>query len=162
MAGIQYRKGEIDFSMGDTIFVYIDGVTEATNWEEKLYGEERLGNILNNTDAESAKDICQKVKENVDAFVGEVPQFDDITMLCVRLGCTDDKEVMQMSEITVEATVANIEVVTEFVNARLEELNCSAKVQTQINIAIDELFRNIAHYAYYPNWRSNGACSGGE
>lgn len=55
-----------------------------------------------------------------------------------------------MKEITVNASVENIASVTEFVDAQLEELNCTAKTQAQINIAIDELFGNIAHYAYHP------------
>lgn len=55
-----------------------------------------------------------------------------------------------MKEITVPATVENISVVTAFVDEQLEELNCPMKAQTQIDIAIDELFGNIAHYAYHP------------
>lgn len=60
------------------------------------------------------------------------------------------KLVKKMKEITVPATVENIGVVTEFVDEQLEELNCPMKAQTQIDIAIDELFGNIAHYAYHP------------
>ncbi len=55
-----------------------------------------------------------------------------------------------MKELKVEATVENIEVVTDFVNEQLEELDCSMKIQMQIDIAIDELFSNIAYYAYAP------------
>ena len=55
-----------------------------------------------------------------------------------------------MNEITVAATVENIEVVTDFVNEQLEALDCPMKAQMQIDIAIDELFGNIAHYAYSP------------
>ena len=55
-----------------------------------------------------------------------------------------------MRELTINATVENIDRVTEFVNAQLEEHGCSLKVQTQIDIAIDELFGNIASYAYNP------------
>ena len=55
-----------------------------------------------------------------------------------------------MKELTVAATVENIEVVTDFVNQQLEELACPMKAQMQINIAIDELFSNIAHYSYNP------------
>ena len=53
-----------------------------------------------------------------------------------------------MKELTLAATVENIETVTEFVNAQLELLDCPIKAQMQIDIAIDELFGNIAHYAY--------------
>ena len=55
-----------------------------------------------------------------------------------------------MKELTVEAKTTNIEAVTDFVNEQLEALDCPMKAQMQIDIAIDELFSNIAHYAYNP------------
>lgn len=55
-----------------------------------------------------------------------------------------------MNELTIAATVENIEVVTDFVNQQLEALNCPMKAQMQIDIAIDELFSNIARYSYNP------------
>ena len=55
-----------------------------------------------------------------------------------------------MKELTVNATVENIEIVTDFVNEQLEALSCPMKAQMQIDIAIDELFGNIANYAYDP------------
>jgi anti-sigma regulatory factor (Ser/Thr protein kinase) len=55
-----------------------------------------------------------------------------------------------MKELTIAATVENIETVTDFVNRELEALDCPMKAQMQIDIAIDELFGNIAHYAYNP------------
>lgn len=56
-----------------------------------------------------------------------------------------------MQELTVSATIENIPVVTKFVDEQLEKMNCSLKAQMQIDIAIDELFGNIAHYAYRPD-----------
>ena len=56
-----------------------------------------------------------------------------------------------MRELTVDAIIENIEKVTDFVNEELEKLDCSPKAQIQIDVAIDELFGNIAHYAYNPN-----------
>ena len=55
-----------------------------------------------------------------------------------------------MKELTIDATVENITKVTAFVDEQLEELGCPMKAQIQIDIAIDELFGNIAHYAYNP------------
>lgn len=55
-----------------------------------------------------------------------------------------------MKELSIAATVENIETVTDFVNEQLEMLDCPMKAQMQIDIAIDELFSNIAHYAYNP------------
>lgn len=55
-----------------------------------------------------------------------------------------------MKELTINATLENIQTVTDFVDGQLEELGCSVKAQMQIDIAIDELFGNIVHYAYNP------------
>ncbi len=56
-----------------------------------------------------------------------------------------------MKELTIDATVENIERVTAFIEEQLEPLGCSMKARMQIAIAIDELFGNIAHYAYNPD-----------
>lgn len=55
-----------------------------------------------------------------------------------------------MDEITVDAVVENLDAITDFVDEKLEALDCPMKAMTQINIAIDELFSNIAYYAYSP------------
>lgn len=55
-----------------------------------------------------------------------------------------------MKELTVDAAIENIETVTNFINEELEQLNCPMKAQIQIDVAIDELFGNIARYAYNP------------
>ena len=83
MEGIRYRKFELQLAPGDTICLYTDGVTEATNAEEQLYGDERLQNLLNRQQGASAQAICEAIKADVDAFVGEAEQFDDITLLCL-------------------------------------------------------------------------------
>lgn len=146
MEDIKYKKNELKLSAGDEIFLYTDGVTEATNEDDALYGEERLLSFLNTLGDISSQEICNAVKKDVSRFVGETPQSDDITMLCLKYngGVT-------VKEMTIEATVANIEKVTDFVNEQLQEVGCPMKAQTQIDIAIDELFGNIAHYAYDPN-----------
>lgn len=56
-----------------------------------------------------------------------------------------------MKELTISARLENIETVTAFVDEQLEEMGCPMKAQMQIDIAIDELFSNIAHYAYTPD-----------
>ena len=83
MKGMKYKSGSITLMPGDKVFQYTDGVTEATNADEKLYGDERLSSVLNNADAVSVREVCEAVKADVDRFVGNAPQFDDITMLCL-------------------------------------------------------------------------------
>lgn len=83
MEGIRYRRFEMQLAPGDTIFLYTDGVTEATDASQQLYGENRLLAMMNGQAGKSARDVCEAVKADVDAFVGEAEQFDDITMLCL-------------------------------------------------------------------------------
>ena len=83
MEGIRYRKNELQLQPGDVIYLYTDGVTEAINGSEELYGEDRLLSILNAHVGDSVQDICDAVKADVDVFAEEAEQFDDITMLCL-------------------------------------------------------------------------------
>ena len=86
LAGIDtmcYRSGEMILNEGDKIFLYTDGVPEATNHENELYGSERLAKALNENKELDADQLIKKVKEDVDLFANGAPQFDDITMLCL-------------------------------------------------------------------------------
>lgn len=92
MEGIRYRANQIRLEPGDMLYLYTDGVTEATNMDNELYGEDRLLAILEkNTDADVCA-VCEAVKTDVDAFVGEAPQFDDITMLSLRYTLPEEEE----------------------------------------------------------------------
>lgn len=89
MPGINYENYEIDLAKGDKIFLYTDGVVEATNSNNELFKEERMLESLNKHKNKSPKDILKALKKDVDVFVGDAPQFDDITMLCVELKIDD-------------------------------------------------------------------------
>ena len=84
MEGVRYRKNELELAPGDAIYLYTDGVTEATDASNELYGEDRLHSILEKYKDAAPHVICDEVKRDVDAFVGEAPQFDDITMLSLK------------------------------------------------------------------------------
>lgn len=83
MEGIKYRAGSMMLEPGDKVFQYTDGVTEATNLQNELYGMNRLGAILNKVKDGTPDEILPAVKKDIDEFVGEADQFDDITMLCL-------------------------------------------------------------------------------
>ena len=84
MEGIKFREHEFELGHGDTLFCYTDGVTEATDAHNVLFGNDRLLEALNKDPDADAEQICKNVKESINEFVGEAPQFDDITMLCVK------------------------------------------------------------------------------
>jgi sigma-B regulation protein RsbU (phosphoserine phosphatase) len=81
MEGLKFRQHDFEMNPGDVLYVYTDGVPEATNARNELYGEERLLNVLNSNSDKSIEEILHEVKSDVDKFVGSAPQFDDITML---------------------------------------------------------------------------------
>lgn len=79
-----YQKTELQLMPGDQIYLYTDGVTEATDEAEQLYGEEHLLVTLNTHTDKDVQQLCAAVLESVDGFVGDAPQFDDITMLALQ------------------------------------------------------------------------------
>ena len=80
----QYSEYEMQLYPGDRLFVYTDGVPEAENKNQELYGTERMLAILNSMSlADTPRDIIEKVHEDIDQFVGGAEQFDDITMMCL-------------------------------------------------------------------------------
>ncbi len=83
MEGMRYKEGVIQLEPGDKIFQYTDGVTEATNAENELFGMERLQKSLSSVSKQSPEGILAKLKSDIDSFAGNAPQFDDITMLCL-------------------------------------------------------------------------------
>ena len=81
MEGTRYHEYEIQMEKGDSIFVYTDGVAEATNAENELFGTDRMLDALNQNPDASCEELLNNVRKEMDGFVKEAPQFDDITML---------------------------------------------------------------------------------
>ena len=83
MEGMRFRQHSFELHPGDRLFVYTDGVPEATNAENELFGNERMLDVLNSQPARKPHALLEAMKREIDVFVGEAPQFDDITMLCL-------------------------------------------------------------------------------
>lgn len=84
MEGSRYQEYELKLNRGDILYVYTDGVCEATNSNEELFGTDRMLEALNACESDLPLQILPAVKSRIDAFVGDAPQFDDITMMVVR------------------------------------------------------------------------------
>ena len=83
MAGLKYKEYTIDMKPGSKLFLYTDGVPEATDSEKQLFGSERMVAALNEKPDGSPQEILKTVRNSVDAFVKDAEQFDDLTMLCL-------------------------------------------------------------------------------
>ena len=157
LAGLEnteYRKNEIQIEPGDRLFLYTDGATEATNSNNKLYGEERLQNFLNSNVELNAEETIKAVKGDIYKFVGKAEQFDDITML--ELVYKEYKKDNGLIQREFNADVKELSNMQEFVGSKLEKLNCNRKTIMDISLCIEEIFVNIAKYAYKD---SQGKCS---
>ena len=142
MDGIKYRQNELQLTPGDQIFLYTDGVTEATDKNNQLYGEERLLETVNRNIVMDTRKLCEAVKSDVDQFVGEAPQFDDITMMSVEI-----QYIRGENSITVIADDKSMIPVSEFAKSLTEKLTVVPKVANKVSIAVDEIYSNIINYS---------------
>ena len=146
MEETRYEPQSLELAPGDMLFLYTDGITEAMNAEEKMFGDARLLYTVSESAPRAPAGACYFVKERVDEFVNGAPQFDDITMLAVQY--IGSREVTwEKREITVDAKLENQPSLTQFVEEVLEPLGGSMKSQMQIDVAIDEIFSNIVKFS---------------
>ncbi|MBQ3264686.1 MAG: ATP-binding protein [Ruminococcus sp.] len=90
----------------------------------------------------SPQTIIEGVQQSVAEFIGDEPPFDDLTAVCIEIKKPTGKR------LVVDAKPENLSVVNDFVEDFLSDTGCSAKVKSQIDLAVEEIFINIASYAY--------------
>lgn len=90
MSGVHYKDYELTLKPGEALFLYTDGVPEATSADNELFGVERMTKALNVDPEGTPEEILANVQDAVDKFVDKAPQFDDLTMLCVRYRGSED------------------------------------------------------------------------
>ena len=130
MENVQYRQQVYDLKPGDTLFLYTDGVTEATNSKNELFGDARLLETLAKSKDLETADVCKFVKKEIDAFVQDVPQFDDITMLCVKY-IGNGEPVWERYEKTIDVVNGGKHELKNFVDKIFSPMDVSAKEQMQ-------------------------------
>ncbi|MCM1162278.1 MAG: SpoIIE family protein phosphatase [Roseburia sp.] len=141
MEETKYRQSEIRLRKGDTLLLYTDGVTEATNSQNNLYGEKRLEQLMTAMEQQEPKDVLLEVWRDVNHFQGEAEQSDDITMLALRYNGNG------YAVMTDTAKIDNIQKFNSFIDDILAKARFSQKTSTKILIAMDEIFSNICYYS---------------
>ena len=81
---MKFSEYELQMEPGSTLFLYTDGVPEATNARDNMFGTDRMLEALNRESGASPKTLLNNVKAAVERFVDEAEQFDDLTMLCIK------------------------------------------------------------------------------
>jgi sigma-B regulation protein RsbU (phosphoserine phosphatase) len=148
MENLRYSEHEFVMKPGDSLFVYTDGIPEATSLDNELMGTEKMLEALNSDPDAGPEKVLSDVEKGVKDFVGNAEQFDDMTMLCFRYN--GNPEGGEKKSLELEARIENLDQVMSFVDGILEENDCPMKEMMQIDVAVEEIFVNIAHYAYSP------------
>lgn len=145
-AGELYRGQDENFRLlkKDTLFLYTDGLTEARDANQAFFGEKRLLNFVNQTPFSSLVEFHYKLDDELDTFTKGAPQADDMTYLFLQY--QGDK--VSTSEIECEAILANAPKVMDFAKKALKKNAIGEKTSREIQIIIDEIFSNVAKYAY--------------
>lgn len=139
MENSRYREYELFLEPGDTVFVYTDGVTEASNTKNELFGTERMIEALEKKNSKNCKEILETVRQDVDCFVGEAPQFDDITMLCL--------QILDIRRLVIRPTDESMEEVMNFIEAEMKKAGAAEKKIRKLLTAADEVYSNIVYYS---------------
>ena len=149
--GRKYVDHVIDLSSGDKLFVYTDGVPEATDSEGKMFTLDGMIKALDDCSDKTPQGVIEYMKDAVSKFSGDAPQFDDMTMLCLEyFGAAGDNNEPSVAE-EFPATDENLEKAMDFLTKFLDENGCPLKTINTLSVAFEEIFVNVAHYAYRPN-----------
>ncbi len=145
MSGIKYTNYEMQLKPGSKLFLYTDGVPESTNKKDEQFDLERALAVLNSNKDCTPEELTRAVRAAVEKFADGAEQFDDITMLCLEYNGGSDMG------IKTEANESNLDKILDYVSAKFEEAGASPKVITELAIAVEEIYINVAHYAYKPD-----------
>lgn len=170
LKSVKYTESKITLNEGDILFVYTDGVPEANNISQEQFGTDRMLRSLDSHCSGTMNDMILKVKEDVDVFADEAPQFDDTTMLAVKIlkhgeapeaeqqtdGAVlthkhgEAPEVEQqtvIAKLTLKPELPEIERAQQWLLPLEAHENLSDKQCKKIAICVDEILNNIIQYS---------------
>lgn len=149
MDGTRYRQNELQLETGDTLYLYTDGVSEALDLKQELFGDDRLEKALseNGVSDMTPKEMIEHISAKLEAFASGAEQADDITMLSVTMKKFKENPI-DWDVWEGAADVALLEEVQAFIGKYMEEAEFSMAMATQMEVAVEEIFVNIASYAY--------------
>ena len=143
MDGYKYKDYKFKLKTGNKLFVYTDGVPEAEDDNDKMFGLDNMIKSLNKVKESSCTGILNSLKDDVDKFVNGAVQFDDLTMLCFEyIG----KSKIKRKQVF-RADVLELDNVLSYVHSVIDK-KISKKQSMKLDVVIEELFVNIAKYAY--------------
>ena len=152
LGGFAYQEQEAKMEVGDTLFLYTDGLTEAENSAHELFGEERMMESLKEMGErlKGPRELIADMHQAVASFVGDAEQSDDLTMFAIRLldkrQTTNDKRPMSGGHysLVMRNDIQQIPTLAEWI----EMIDMPQELNMPINLALEEAVSNVMLYAY--------------
>lgn len=141
----EFNVLESQLNAGDTIFTYTDGITEALNAEEKMYGEERLKNCLNKYHDDDIYKLAADVKNDILQYTNSVQQSDDLTMLIFKYNNQKIRKTFKDMAIK-----ENYKSFYTWLHNVCEEWKLNETLINKLDMCCEELYANITFYSYPP------------
>lgn len=133
-------------NQGDIIFLYTDGVTEALNSDNQMFGEQRLFESLNKNEIYDIRKIIETTNADIKNYTDSTPQSDDITMLVFKYNGVKQSKVFEA-----KASKENYKLFYTWLYELCNEWNVSAELKNKLEICAEEIYANISFYAYPEN-----------
>ncbi len=146
ISGMKYLDNEFNLEKGDSITLYTDGITEARNKDGEFYGEDRLLALYSKRQYDSIINLHYELDDDLKKFTDGFDQFDDMTYLTLKY----KGGIVSYQEIILDAKVENVSKVNDLINEVLSK-NKLSEYKNTFSIVVDEIFSNIAKYAYNGN-----------
>jgi len=147
MDGMAYGEGGLHFGQGDQLLVFTDGITEAMDLDDQLYGEKRVVELFDAVTETASEAVVSATLDSVEAFAGEAEQADDITILSLRY-CAEPRAGGEQLEIAITNQLAEIDRVNDAFNEFAERCDIPMPLSLRVNMVFDELLANVISYAY--------------
>lgn len=150
IGGFAYQEQAAKLEIGDTLFLYTDGLTEAENTRHEQFGEERMGELLAAHGEQSPQELIETMHQAVAKFVGNAEQSDDLTLFAIRLlnksPMTQHKSSMTSGHysLVMRNDIQQIPTLAEWI----EMLGLPQELNMPINLALEEAVSNVMLYAY--------------
>jgi sigma-B regulation protein RsbU (phosphoserine phosphatase) len=144
---VKYGMTETYMQPGSTLFLYTDGLTEAKNSERKLFGIQRVEEVLATCTNKHSQALLESISEAVHGFVGDAEQSDDLTMLAIRYTPQQYHSTLH-EKLTLKNDVREVTKLSSFQKSFYEKMNLDKSLARQLRLAVEEAVVNVIEYAY--------------
>lgn len=145
----QFNVYNTKLNKGDTLFLYTDGITEALNSDNEMYGEQKLLETINSCDDTNIDEFSENIKQDVIKYIGEAEQSDDITMLVFRY---QNDAVTKKTKIYKNLAIQeNYKPFYNWLHNVCDEWMLNSALINKIDMSSEEIYANIMFYSYPKN-----------